>query len=54
MDPYKKSVQSLTEATPFTLVYQAEVVLPIEVEIPSLRVSLKGLVTDEDYHISLI
>ena len=23
--------------------------LPLEVEIPSLRVSLKGLVTDEDY-----
>ena len=25
--------------------------LPLEVEIPSLRVSLKGLVTDEDYRV---
>ena len=36
-------------ATPFSLTYGAEVVLPLEVEIPSLRVSLKGLVTNEDY-----
>ena len=39
-----------TGATPFSLTYGVEVVLPLEVEIPSLRVSLKGLVTDEDYH----
>lgn len=32
--------------------YGSKAVLPIEIEIPSLRVSLQGLVTDEDYRIS--
>ena len=41
-----------TGATPFALVYGAEAVLPIEVEIPSLRVSLRGLITDEENRIS--
>ncbi|XP_020236423.1 uncharacterized protein LOC109815991 [Cajanus cajan] len=35
---YRTSVQSSTGATPFSLVYGMEAVLPIEVEIPSLRV----------------
>ena len=38
--------------TPFSLVYGADVVLPIEVEIPTLRISMKGLITNEDYRIS--
>ena len=38
-----------TRATPFSLTYGTEEMLPLEVEIPSLRVSLKGLVIDEDY-----
>lgn len=29
--------------------YGFEVFLPLEVEIPSLQVSLKGLITNEDY-----
>ena len=37
---------------PFALVYGANVVLPIEVEIPTLRISMKGLITDDDYRIS--
>ena len=41
-----------TGATPFALVYGAEVVLPIEVEIPSLQVSLRGLITDDENRIS--
>lgn len=49
---YRKSIKTPTGATPFSLVYGSEAVLPIEVEIPSLRVSLQGLVTDEDYRIS--
>ena len=44
------SIRTPTRVTPFSLTYGAEVVLPLEVEIPSLRVSLKGLVIDEDYH----
>ena len=41
-----------TGATPFALVYGLEFVLPIEVEIPSLRVSLRGLITDDENRIS--
>ncbi|KAK5786645.1 hypothetical protein PVK06_041283 [Gossypium arboreum] len=35
---YQTSVRTSTGATPFSLVYGMEAVLPIEVEIPSLRV----------------
>ena len=43
------SLHTPTRATPFAFTYGAEAVLPLEVEIPLLRVSLKGLVTYEDY-----
>ena len=33
---YRTGVWTSTEATPYSLVYGMEVVLPIEVEIPSL------------------
>ena len=36
----------------FSLVYRVDIVLPIEVEIPTLRISMKGLITDDDYKIS--
>ena len=39
-------------ATPFALVYGADVLLPIEVKIPTLWISMKGLITDDDYRIS--
>ena len=35
---YRIGVQTLTGATPYSLIYGMKVVLPIEVEIPSLRV----------------
>ncbi|KAI5398821.1 hypothetical protein KIW84_064270 [Lathyrus oleraceus] len=35
---YRTSVRTSTGATPFSLVYGMEVVLPVEVQIPSLRV----------------
>lgn len=35
---YRTSVRTSTGATPFSLVYGMEAVLPVEVEIPSLRV----------------
>ena len=35
---YRTGVRTSTEATPYSLIYGMEVVLPIEVEIPSLRV----------------
>ena len=41
-----------TGATSFSLVYGVEAVLPIEGEIPSLRVSLMGLISDDENRIS--
>ena len=38
---YQTSVITYTRATPFSLVYGMEVVLPIEIEIPSLRVLME-------------
>jgi len=38
---YRTSVQTSTGATPFSLVYGMEAVLPFEVEIPSLRVLME-------------
>ena len=35
---YRTTVRTSTEATPFSLVYGMEAVLPVEVEIPSLRI----------------
>ena len=35
---YQTSVRTLTEATPFLLVYKMEVMPPFEVHIPSLRI----------------
>ncbi len=43
---YRTSIRTSTGATPFSLVYGMEAVLPIEVEIPSLRV-LTELQLDE-------
>ncbi|KAG8490080.1 hypothetical protein CXB51_015364 [Gossypium anomalum] len=43
---YRTSVRTSTRATPYSLVYGMEAVLPIEVEIPSLRV-LSELKLDE-------
>ena len=39
---YRTSVRKSTGATPFSLVYGMEAVLPIEVEIPSLRVLMEA------------
>ena len=39
---YRTSVRTSTKATLFSLVYGTEVVLPMEVEIPSLRVLMEA------------
>ena len=44
---YRTSVRTSTRATPFSLVYGMEVVLPVEVQIPSLRI-MKDAGLDED------
>jgi len=35
---YRTSIRTSTGATPFSLVYGMKVVLPFEVEVPSLRI----------------
>ena len=42
---YRTSVRTSTGATSFSLVYGMEVVLPVEVEIPSLRVIMETKLT---------
>ncbi|XP_073224812.1 uncharacterized protein [Cicer arietinum] len=49
---HRTSVRTSTGATPFSLVYGMEIVLPIEVEIPSLRVLMEAKLEESkwDYH----
>jgi hypothetical protein len=43
---YRTTYKVTTQATPFSLVYGIEAVLPIEFEIPSLRVAINTRLTD--------
>lgn len=51
---YRSSFRTSTDTTPYSLVYSAEAVLPIEVELPSLCISLRGQISDEDYWVALL
>ena len=44
---YRTSIRTSTRDTPFSLVYGMKVVLPVEVQNPSLRI-IKGAGLDED------
>ena len=46
---YRTSIRTLTGATPFSLVYGMEAVLPIEVEIPSLRVLMETKLEEAEW-----
>jgi len=46
---YRTSVRTSTGATPFSLVYGMEEVLPFEVEIPSLRVLLETQLEEAEW-----
>ncbi|EOY15725.1 RNA-directed DNA polymerase (Reverse transcriptase), Ribonuclease H [Theobroma cacao] len=46
---YRTSVRTSTGATPYSLVYGAEAVLPVEVEIPSLRVLMETKLEDAEW-----
>ncbi|WRX13925.1 Integrase [Theobroma cacao] len=46
---YRTSVRTSTGATPYSLVYGAEAVLPVEVEIPSLRVLMETELEDAEW-----
>ena len=45
---YRTSVRTSTGATPFSLVYGMEAVLPVEVEIPSLRVIMEAKLSEAE------
>ena len=46
---YRTSAQTSTGATPYSLVYGMEVVLPIEVQIPSLRIMKDAGLNEDDW-----
>ncbi|XP_070005831.1 uncharacterized protein [Nicotiana sylvestris] len=45
---YKTTHHTLIQATPYSLVYGVEVVLPLERQIPSLRLAIQEGITDEE------
>ena len=45
---YHMSCHTSTGATPFSLVHGMEVVLPVEMEVSSLRVALENQITKTD------
>ena len=46
---YRTSVRTSTGATPFSLVYGMEVVLPFEVEVPSLRIPAESGLKESEW-----
>ncbi|PKI56511.1 hypothetical protein CRG98_023149 [Punica granatum] len=46
---YRTSIRTSTRATPYSLVYGMEAVLPIEVEIPSMRVLAESKLEEEEW-----
>lgn len=48
---YRTCVCTTTSATLYSLVYGIKAIFPIEVEFPSLRISLKNIIYDEDHRV---
>src|ERR1043165_9796587 len=46
---YRTSVRTSTGATPFSLVYNMEAVIPVEVEIPSMRVLMEAKLSEAEW-----
>jgi len=46
---YRTSVRTSTGATPFSLVYGTKAVLPVEVEIPSMRVLIEAELSEAEW-----
>ncbi|PKI49245.1 hypothetical protein CRG98_030354 [Punica granatum] len=46
---YRTSIRTSTRATPYSLVYDMEAVLPIEVEIPSMRVLVESELEEAEW-----
>ncbi|XP_028060641.1 uncharacterized protein LOC114264245 [Camellia sinensis] len=45
---YRTSIRTSTGATPYSLVHGMEVILPIEIEVPSLRIMVKCQIAEVD------
>lgn len=45
---YRTSIRTNTEENPFSMVYGDDAVVPLELEIPSLIISLHGDILDEE------
>ncbi|XP_074307845.1 uncharacterized protein LOC141642801 [Silene latifolia] len=45
---YRTTYKTPTQATPYALVYGVEVVLPLELQIPSLRIAIQEGLTDDE------
>ncbi|KAK9714901.1 hypothetical protein RND81_06G129300 [Saponaria officinalis] len=45
---YRTTYRSVTQSTPYALVYGVEAVLPLELEIPSLRIAIQMGLTEEE------
>ncbi|KAK4383353.1 hypothetical protein Sango_2784400 [Sesamum angolense] len=50
---YRTTVRTPTQATPYALVYGVEAVLPLEQQIPSLRIAIQGLTEEKNAQIRL-
>ena len=49
---YCTTYQTPTQATPYSLIYGVEAILPLEHQIPSLRIAIQeGLSNDENVHL---
>ncbi|XP_020674677.1 uncharacterized protein K02A2.6-like [Dendrobium catenatum] len=44
---YRTTYRTLTQSTPFALVYRSEAVLPLEIQIPSLKIAVHNQITNE-------
>ncbi|KAL2944011.1 Gypsy retrotransposon integrase-like protein 1 [Bienertia sinuspersici] len=45
---YRTTYKSATQATPYSLVYGVEAILPLEIQIPSLRMAIQEGLTEEE------
>lgn len=52
---YHTSIRTATGATPYSLIYGTEAIIPLDMELPSLIISLKDyLDKDEDYRVAFL
>ncbi|KAL0305361.1 UNVERIFIED_CONTAM: hypothetical protein Sangu_3035700 [Sesamum angustifolium] len=45
---YRTTVRTPTQATPYALVYGVKAILPLEQQIPSLRIAIQEVLTEEE------